>query len=273
MLAVNREPVEVAMLSAKLKTLELPKVKTAGVDWTRAIRERLGPDGADIINFDGMGCFHTDLGQLLRDTIVEARPSVIAVNMLGGREALKERQFLNHSRQHRVASVEDSIPRVTTFGRSVNPNHGERVRAILKDATDFRDECLVHVTSIAWDVYQSESNQPMVWCVAELKRHSERDTSWHPVERRWCLAPPCSYLSNADSYRSLCKQYRELQPLLSPFEGMTYDSIEKLDGSECADAVFSLSNIAAQIRERINAMDVAVAIPTPWRSFQKTDVH
>jgi hypothetical protein len=192
------------MLTAKLKREGMAQVKTAGIEFDRAVFERLGGDGTvDIINFDGMGCLHHDLVRVLMQSAFVATPSVVAVNMLGGREAKLER--VNMAFDRAVRNDADALPTMTSFGKRVNPNHALRVRTLVKRTFDSVSSlrCWAHVHSIAWDVYISSSKQPMVWCVLGIEPHSDHDQAWRHVEERWCIAPPCVYLKDPTSFRSL----------------------------------------------------------------------
>lgn len=255
--AVNREPVEVALLTQKLKKLGIDEVATAGIEWERAVSERL--QRADVVNFDGMGCLHQDLVDTVRLTIRILKPCVIAVNMLGGREAGKQREILRTLREMRDDRA-DGLPTLTTYGKRVNKNHAERVRALWKAAQDIEglSTCSVHVVSMAWDVYASTSGQPMVWSVVQLAECSDDKRAWRAVEKEWCIAPNCAYLGNPESYRSKRAAYQECVDALRPWHGMTFKEVLDATDEALANDIFALMTVAEQLAGEINAMDLAL---------------
>jgi hypothetical protein len=174
LLAVNREPVEVALLTQKLDRLGYPRVKTAGVEWERAIRERLGGHRADILNFDGMGNYSLDLVNLLRSSVHIARPRVVAVNMLAGRETGFASDVLFDDASDRLCGG----CRKTSSGKDVRETHLKRAFTIVRTVTMAAKgvECDWHVDSWAWDTYRSSSGQPMVWTVFEISEHRNMST-------------------------------------------------------------------------------------------------
>jgi hypothetical protein len=177
MLAVNRSPAQVARLTLRLKTLGLPTVKTAGVEWERAITSTFVQGqgrGVDVVNFDGTGCLSPDLVNLLAETVSTAKPKVMAVNMLAGREWGGKYGLGSYAKTFAPQNV-DSV--TTSYGRKVNPNHAGRLAVLLTSVLNRHkqspSQCDVHVVKTRWDVYTSESGQPMVWCVAGMMAHDE----------------------------------------------------------------------------------------------------
>lgn len=164
LLAVNRSAAEAAWISMRLKTDGYPQVQTAGLEWERAIGERCA--GVDVVNFDGMGCLTVALVDLMAMTVIWARPKVLAVNMLGGRERGDE--FGSVIRM--FSSNEDDV--VTSFGRITRATHRARVRSILGALIEAAPgDCWIHATRVSWDVYTSACGQPMVWFVSKLDPH------------------------------------------------------------------------------------------------------
>lgn len=266
LLAINRDPVEVALLTRGLRRDGLPDVRTAGVEWQRAMAET---SGTYIVNFDGMGCFHEDLVELMRETVTNARPSIVAVNMLGGREQAVERLSIRTNQELRSTDGAE-LPKVTTFGKRVNPNHAERVWHVLKGTIDLEpDTCLVHLTSVAWDVYMSESRQPMVWCVAGLKPHSHNDKSWHRVEQQWCLGPNCMWLSDPESYRALHAEYMKLQTVLSPLHNGRDFGTVALELGIHPDELRTLNERAHQIYRKMTLLNTTRHGMDEWIALYK----
>jgi hypothetical protein len=178
LLAVNREPVEVALLTRRLRELGLPLVSTAGIEWTRAMGERVGSHGADVLHFDGTSCLFTGLINIARKSVYAVTPRVLVLNMLGGREAGHFRTAIKTNLLGNSAGEVSGRAR-DSFNQDVNRRMFERIRYMLRFATappvlPNSDDliCFVHVTSVAWGVYRSDSGQPMVYCVASLKAHS-----------------------------------------------------------------------------------------------------
>lgn len=268
LIAINREPVEVALLTQHLKKSGLPTVRTYGVDWTRAVAT-LGP--VHVVNFDGMGCLHDNLLNTVSATVDAVRPRVLAFNMLGGREQFDDRTRLKAYHQFRSDWAGERLPSRTSFGKVVNPNHAERIRTVVHMGTmgPWREVCRTHVTSIAWDVYQSESRQPMVWAVAALKPHTDRDRSWLLVEKQWCISPSCFYLRNPSSFRYAALRRESLGKLLFP-EGSEDETLERAAeriGITTA-AVEGLLKTYDFWRDRCDAMDAANPIVQNCKSLR-----
>jgi hypothetical protein len=174
LLAVNRSPQEAAWITMRLKRDGYPSVKTAGVDWLRAVSERIG-GRPDVCNFDGMGRLHTSLMGVCASTVRDASPSVLAVNMLAGREGrVITKLFEAWDKGEKMFGCRYH-PTKTSYGVEVNPNHGKRVQLLLHElfGPNLDGECCVHLQSVDWDVYTSSSGQPMVWFVADIAKHSE----------------------------------------------------------------------------------------------------
>jgi hypothetical protein len=169
LLAINRNPAEVALLTRGLMDGGYPKVKTAGLSWDRAIAERAG-ERVDVLNFDGTSCAHVDLFETLYDSCQRVRPRVLAVNMLAGREQGGFNYHVKYCMEHEAPT------KTTSYGRDVKGTHYGRAWAMLHAITDARGgPCWTHVISIAWDTYLSASGQTMVWFVAEMAPHREID--------------------------------------------------------------------------------------------------
>lgn len=187
MLAVNRNPAHVAAITHRLKREGLPRIHTSGRDWLAAIG-RFG--GLDVANFDGMGCLSYGLCQLVRETVSIARPRVLAVNMLAGREDVEFSNWISIASSNFKGPGEGDYVR-TTYGKSVSSRHINRIRLLLSAALEFDlPRCHLHVKSVGWDVYVSESNQPMVWAVADFVKH-ENDLSLQ--KRSFHIMPTCVF--------------------------------------------------------------------------------
>lgn len=200
--AVNDNPALAACLTQKLDRLGLPRVVAVGVDFERALRERL--PAADVIDFDSTSNLHEKLPPMVSRCCATATGTfVLALTIVGGREGKSD--FFGHhlscSKKTRdsdglIAPCDKEGHVQTSFGTVTNPSHLERITALLAGSCHgwVRDrhagrpcscglthkggwrgtsECIAHVMDAKWDVYQSTSGQPMVWVVAAMRRHSD----------------------------------------------------------------------------------------------------
>lgn len=167
--AINREPVEVALLTQKLDKLGLPRVNTVGLDFEEALETRV-PE-VDVIDFDGMSNLHGNLIDMLR-RILENRPKgTLGITILAARET---RDYAPKDSQITWLRYLDGG--VTSFDQQINIHHEDRLDTLLTSITGGYDDdgiafCSRHVTYLEWDVYMSTSKQPMLWCVVNYEPH------------------------------------------------------------------------------------------------------
>jgi len=208
--AINRDPVEVALLTQKLDKLGLPRINTCGLEFEEALEKRV-PE-VNIIDFDGMSCIHQKLLDMLH-RIVNKRPNVLyGLTLLGGREQSKNDTRFAFSEKAQYNKVRNYFPeelfvgtdtegvivvqknlldefahlvthaqtRETSFGTIVNASHHDRLSVVFeafndpsKAGTKYVDasKCKIHVIEVRWDVYVSISNQPMIWAIFRTEPH------------------------------------------------------------------------------------------------------
>ncbi len=188
LIAINREPVEVALLTQRLDKLGYPRITTAGAEWDRVLSERLAGQRIDILNFDGMGNLSLTLINLLRESLHHVSPTVLAVNMLAGREAGDIKSFLFNDVHGGYVNLLKKLPDNvrTVTGKVVKPSHYRRVVGLISSVTSF-SPCLLHVDAMKFDTYLSVSGQPMVWCVVGLSKHRDMSAAKHAEVFAKCI--------------------------------------------------------------------------------------
>jgi hypothetical protein len=178
--AINRNPAEVALLTMKLKSLNLPIVNTVGLDFEKALETRI-PE-VDVIDFDGMSCLNDRIIDSLSRIVFLRKTGIYGFTILGGRENQKWFQQIK---------VGHSITR-TSFNTEVNTNHSQRLALLLhllripNPELNLLNEdsikriqkfpCSYHIQSILWDTYFSISKQPMIWSIIQISKHQELTT-------------------------------------------------------------------------------------------------
>lgn len=188
--AINENPAEVALLTSRLKSLNLPTVNTVGLSFEDAITRRV-PEDVSVIDFDGMSCLHDSLVDMIQ-RIVQKRPRAIhAITILAGRESSKSDRYGTFKPGALTDKVLESYPQwrsqgykevvdvcektliPTTFGTKVRTSHWRRLRSLLSDAIGMSKDftCTAHITRVIWDVYVSISKQPMLWCAVKSEPH------------------------------------------------------------------------------------------------------
>lgn len=213
LLAINRNPAEVAMMTSAIQRAGYPRVRTAGVEWMRAITERAGT--LDAVNFDGMGCLSEDLVTLVRDTVRATQLKAIAVNLLGGREPADQRENMKYTRRLKMERGIWNTHWRTSYGKQANPNHAQRISTLFTRAFGLSSgsTCATHITSVSWDVYVSSSHQPMVWTVVGITPHHLDTThEWIHVANKWHIVPRCNYYgSPAETWFILQTRFDQLK--------------------------------------------------------------
>lgn len=171
--AINRSPSEVATLTRRLDSESLPRVNTLGLHFLDAL-ERVGCQ-FDVINFDGTaqvgikrGLATGDLNGLARFVVAGG---VLCVTVLAAREHKNDSARVNFG-----APAFRSRPQSfrTSFGAGANPSHVRRLQWVARMVTGYNDDalyCVGHAVKLKWDVYNSASRQPMMWCAVQIARH------------------------------------------------------------------------------------------------------
>jgi hypothetical protein len=161
--AINDVPAEVAHITMKLARLGLPRVNVVGVDFEKALMQRVPK--VDVVNFDGT----KPLSQEMADSLfrmAKLRPTAVwAVTFLAARESrgrftaplFKACACCRNGERYRCR---------TSFNRDVNARHYRRTASILHW---FQDSTSRKVKKFFWDVYLSQSRQPIGWVALSLK--------------------------------------------------------------------------------------------------------
>jgi len=165
----------------KCRAAGFEPVNTVGLDFVDALHRRI-PD-VDVVDFDGIGNYSDRLTHTLFQ-IAKCRPDVVlCATIMGARETDAAREMV----------LQDFIETRyrTSFNTVASPRHSTRAFLALSaicgyDNIDFElDQCCVHVRRVIWDIYISESNQPMIWIACDLRAHDE---SAEKAAREWYAA-------------------------------------------------------------------------------------
>lgn len=158
---INREAVEVALLTRKLESLGFRRVNTYGVAFSDAV-PRLKKCNLDAVNLD----FCANASDHLLDWLCDARVivrdnTVVALNMLAGREA--DPWKATYESMLRRGVPEESAG---TFARL------RLALATLSGAIgDEVASCVLHFSNLVYRKYVSTSGQPMLWFVTKAISH------------------------------------------------------------------------------------------------------
>lgn len=178
----NREPVEVALLTTQLDRLGLPRVKTHGIDILRVV----GTLPFTVVNFDGcgqIGSFGT-VRTILGCARTMTAKSVLAVNVLAGRETGAAAAEINRWRQRPVWRFDDDSPDGGEWIPRPDQNAHALRRKWLRELVLVkrgRGELLTRWTPMAETTgdYMSASGQRMIWAAWKLRWPARR--TWNPI--------------------------------------------------------------------------------------------
>lgn len=169
---VNKSAAKVAHLTMGLKADSLPVVNGCGIDFERALQERLAGRRPDIVNFDGTHNLGPRVVAMVQASARSMDRGVLGVTMLGGRESNQVGLAMGVGRA--LLDLDRlRLPHTTSFGRRVNQSHALRLRNLIGSAFMREEPCRHHVRDIVWDVYLSPSRQPMVWAVFVVVPHQD----------------------------------------------------------------------------------------------------
>lgn len=201
LLAVNREPVELALLTQRLDRLEYPRILTYSGSFPDQL-PAVGP--VDILDYDGTSNMCGSAYNIgLVNGILCYTPTLVSFTILAGRES---KTFTSDLQKFISAYSAAGViaPSRDSSGHIQNPNHWWRLLFCAHQVTGYRHEdtstCLVHILDWYWGVYQSNSRQPMAWITLRLEphRHGEsaqsllrRNPTWLQKSIRAGFEPAC----------------------------------------------------------------------------------
>lgn len=173
---INLNPAEIAHLTRKIRAAGYSDVNGIGMDFFRAMRERV-PE-VDIIDFDGTGCLDLEFSKDLTMLILDRPQIILCLMILAGRE----RDYFREGILEHNQATEDR-PYHTSFNTEIRASHftrmtilarlvsGKLVKSLLDDRPELDTSCFTHVERLFWDVYKSISGQPMLWTVVKYSPH------------------------------------------------------------------------------------------------------
>ena len=197
--AINNNPAELAHLTRKLDSLNLPHVNTVGLDFEDALNRRV--PNVDVIDFDGMGNLSDKLGYMIGRITQSRTKAVFGITILAGRENISAGMWNILLKAY--SQYKKDYMNKTSFETDVNVNHFNRLSLLTMmlnyGRTDAKDtikinnkKCQIHITKLYWDVYISISNQPMLWAIYRCEPHQKLNFESYKkiIRNTYCLATP-----------------------------------------------------------------------------------